>query len=101
VDSVEEIIVIFPDIDRPYALLASSAGSIQVFEVPEQNMRQSIMEGLMDYVGMSLGNKVTFEMARAEMAQRLIPVEVSERELRGIMLQAMFRFLMKRDVESV
>lgn len=95
----EEILVIFPDIDRPYTLLVSSIGKIQIFEVPEEAMRQSMRDGLMDYVGMSLGHDATFEMAREEISQRLKPVELPELELRGLMIQAMFRFLMQKDVE--
>lgn len=92
----EQLIVIFPDRDERFVLLVSSSGRIQVYQITEHAHEQSVLEGLMDYVGMSLGEGATFEMAHAEMGQRMQPVEMSEGDLRLLMVKAMFRFLIQK-----
>lgn len=91
----EQLIVIFPDREERFVLLVSSAGRVQVYQITEHAHEQSVIEGLMDYVGMSLGEGATFEMAHAEMGQRMQPVKMTEVDLRSLMVKAMFRFLMQ------
>ena len=91
----EQLVVIFHDRDDRFVLLASSTGQVQVYQITESAHKQSVIDGLMDYVCMSLGDGATFEMAHEEMSHRMLPVDLSESDLRGLMIKAMFRFLMQ------